>query len=81
MTLFNEGIVILREAKLAWDVKFVNPDAIWAHPKNWARLELSPHNAHRNLDRIKSVGADLKQLTNAYVMEMKPDGGGTQRSS
>ena len=48
------------------------------HPQNRAGLMLSPHNAHRNGDRIRRVGADLKQLTNAYCIEMQPEGGGTQ---
>ena len=74
MTLFNECIEVLREAKLAWDVKFLNPAHMFVHEKNRAGLGLSPHNAHRNGARIRSVGADLKQLTNSYCMEMQPEG-------
>ena len=74
MTIFNECIEMLREAKLAWDVKYIDTSAMFCHPKNRAGLMLSPHNAHRNGDRIRRVGADLKQLTNAYCIEMQPEG-------
>ena len=33
-----------------------------------------PHNAHRNGLRIHTVGADLKQLTNALCMELATTG-------
>ena len=55
-TLFNEGIEVLREAKLAWDVKYINPSAMFVHEKNRAGLGLSPHNAHRNGARIHCGG-------------------------
>ena len=74
MTLFNECIEVLREAKLAWDVKYINPSAMFVHERNRAGLGLSPHNAHRNGARIRSVGADLKQLSTSYSMETQPEG-------
>ena len=33
MSLFNECIEILREAKLAWDVKYIDTSAILCHPQ------------------------------------------------
>ena len=33
MSLFNECIEILREAKLAWDVKYIDTSARFATPK------------------------------------------------
>ena len=36
---------------------------------------LNPLNVHRGAARIKRVGADLKQLTNAFASEMPPSGG------
>ena len=37
-------------------------------------LLTSPHNAHKNGADIKSAGADLEQLSNAYCVELSESG-------
>ena len=73
MMMFKQAIAILDEFRITYTLE-CHPKLMFVHQKNRASLGLSWHNVHRNGAKIYSVGADLKQLTNAYAFEMQPDG-------
>jgi hypothetical protein len=64
----------LRKHTLMYKVDSINAELFLTHKANRGGLLLSPHNVHRNAARIKSCGADVKQLTNALCMELATSG-------
>ena len=70
---FQGCIKVLFKHNQAYEVD-IHPTAILPHMRNRGGLLLSPHNLHRNGGRIHKVGADLKQLTNAYGIELAEEG-------
>ena len=73
MTIFKQAMKLLEKFKISYEIE-AHPKNFFVHPKNRASLGLSWHNSHRNGAKIFSVGADTKQLTNAFAVEMQPDG-------
>ena len=65
---------ILRAHKLLYHVDTIHCKFFLVHKANRGFLMLSPHNCHRNAARIESVGADMKQLTNALCVELAASG-------
>jgi hypothetical protein len=72
-TIFESAIALLKAAGIIYELPKVHPKYILVHPKNRAGLGLSWHNVHRNGSIIRAVGASLKQLGNAYCIEMSTD--------
>ena len=72
--VFQACMAVLREHKLLYVLEKVNPDQFLVHQKNRGGLMLSPHNVHSNAEVIYSVGADRKQLTNAFCIELGDSG-------
>jgi hypothetical protein len=62
---------ILLTEKIAYEVE-LHTSMLLVHPENRAKLGVNPYNAHRVGAFIKSVGADLKQLSNAVAFELNP---------
>ena len=67
-------LAALKEQNLMYEVECINPKSLLTHKEKRGGLLLSPHNVHRNAQRIRSSGADLKQLNNALCMELSPHG-------
>jgi hypothetical protein len=66
---------ILERHKLVYKLETVLPKYFLTHKYNRGGLMLSPHNAHRNAQRLFiSRAADKKQLINAVCFELPPDG-------
>jgi hypothetical protein len=62
---------LLLAEKIAYEIE-LHPSMLLVHPENRAKLGVNPYNAHRVGAFIKSVGADLKQLSNAVAFELNP---------
>jgi hypothetical protein len=62
---------LLLAEKIAYEVE-LHSSMLLVHPENRAKLGVNPHNAHRVGASIKSVGADLKQLSNSVAFELNP---------
>jgi hypothetical protein len=72
-TIFESAVSLLKAAKIIYELPKVHPKYMLVHPKNRAGLGVSWHNVHRNGSVILAVGASLKQLGNAYCIEMSTD--------
>jgi len=72
--VLQEALACLKKYKHTYVLEHVLPKYFLTHKSNRGGLMLSPRNAHRNAARIRRVGADLKQLTNAVAMELAPSG-------
>ena len=64
----------LRKHNLVYTVEKANPKLFLTHFSNRGGLLLSPHNVHRNAGRIHKCGADIKQLNNAFCIELATNG-------
>ena len=73
-THFEQLIACLDQHNHMYVVKHIDPKFFMTHQANRGGLLLSPHNVHRNGARIKLAGADLKQLSNAYCIELAASG-------
>ena len=72
-SIFKKAIDLLVEYKIVYPLEKGQCTLFFVHPKNRAGLGLSWHNVHRNGKTIHNVGADLKELKNAFAMEMATD--------
>ena len=72
--VFQTCMIVMHEHKLPYVLEKVNPDQFLVHKKNRGGLMLSPHNVHSNAEVIHSVGADRKQLNNAFCIELAASG-------
>ena len=67
----------MREHKLLYVLEKVDCSQFLVHRKNRGGLLLSPHNVHKNAEKIHRVGAGKrknKQLANALCIELAPEG-------
>ena len=64
----------LRKHNLVYTVEKANPKFFLTHFSNRGGLLLSPHNVHRNAGRIHKCGADIRQLNNAFCIELATNG-------
>ena len=68
--IFQQTMAMLREGGYADKMNTLSADLFMTHSKNRCGLMLSPYNCHRNAQKIHSVGADRKQLSNAVAVEL-----------
>ena len=71
-TIFQDAVQVCFKHNICYILESGRPSLFFVHPKNRGGLGLSWHNAHRNGDRVRAVGADKSQLQNAYAFEMAP---------
>ena len=64
----------MNEHKLSYVLQNADNSLFLVHAKSRGGLMLSAHNAHRNAEKIYSVGGDKKQLNNAVAIELSPSG-------
>ena len=70
----QNGMKILREHKLLKRVDPAHPKKFLTHIENRNRLMLNAKNVHKKGAVIKSIGADLTQMSSAVCVEIAPSG-------
>ena len=68
----QNGMKILREHKLLKRVDPAHPKKFLTHIENRNRLMLNAKNVHKKGAVIKSIGADLTQISSAVCVEIAP---------
>ena len=73
-TMCADFLEFCRANKLSYRVK-LHTSQVMCHPKNRGGLMLNPYNAHKNLDTVHKVGANMKELHAAVCVEVsgRPD--------
>ena len=77
--VFQAAMEILWKYKIP-SLKVVKPWEVLCHMDNRDKLMLSAFNAHRNGAVIHSIGADGRQLVNAFAMELPAVGPNRQKN-
>ena len=73
--IYSNCMKVLEKFKLVYKLESVHPRFFLTHKYNRGGLMLSPHNAHRNAEKLYlSRAADKTQLINAVCFELPPSG-------
>ena len=73
-TVWNEAVALLEEYKLIWTIHSVHCKYMFVHTQNRGGLGLIAVNCHNVGEKIFRVGADKKELANAFAFEIALSG-------
>lgn len=73
LPVFNKFLAFLREQGILYELKELHVNYVCCDPENRDKAMVVGQDAHENLKKIKTIGADLNQLKDAVAVEMPMD--------